>query len=383
MKVLQLVGDSKYGGATYLILEWSKYLISRGCRVDVLSTDGLTVELLHKIPKVKVIDDVYIPREINARSDVNALMKLLELFAREKYDVVHTYTAAPGMLGRIAARLSGTPAIFHHQAGWTVTEFSSWKERIFYTPLEYIATLVSTRGICVSHAVAQQAAPLHIAPLNKLVTICNGIDSENFLKADSFKGSLRSELSLSEETIIIGATGRMSAQKNYSTLLRAAAQLKRIQPNLPFAIVIAGDGPDRFVLESLARQLCIGNLFHSVGFRRDIPKLLVGMDIFINTSLWEGLSISLLEAMAAARPIVATSILPNAELIEHEKTGLLVDVRSPEQVANAIMRFVREPELAIRCGLSARELVLRDYTLSRMFQQTWNLYNEFSANNHE
>jgi len=127
----------------------------------------------------------------------------------------------------------------------------------------------------------------------------------------------------------------------------------------------------------------VDHLIRFLGFRNNIAQLLCGADIFVATSLREGLSISLLEAMAAARPIIATSIPPNAELIEHEKTGLLVDVHSPEQVANAIMRFVREPELAIRCGLSARELVLRDYTLSRMFGQTWNLYNEFSANNHE
>ena len=111
-----------------------------------------------------------------------------------------------------------------------------------------------------------------------------------------------------------------------------------------------------------------------LGFCREIPAFLAGLDVFVSPSFREGLSISLLEAMAAARPIVTTSILPNAELIEHEVTGLLVPPRDPEQVAEAIARFAREPGLAQRCALAARQRVLDHYTLDRMFQETWDLY---------
>jgi glycosyltransferase involved in cell wall biosynthesis len=86
------------------------------------------------------------------------------------------------------------------------------------------------------------------------------------------------------------------------------------------------------------------------------------------------MSISILESMAAARPIVATSILPNAELIEHERTGLLVDPRAPSQIAQAIARFILEPELARECGEAARQSALDRYTIERMFQETWDLY---------
>jgi glycosyltransferase involved in cell wall biosynthesis len=382
VRTLQLVGDSKYGGATYLILEWCKYLIAHSCHVDVLSTDTLTVELLHKIPKVKVIDDIYIPREINAHADALAFLKLIELFAREKYDVVHTYTATPGMLGRIAARLSGTPAIFHHQAAWTVNETSSFFERLFYTPLEFLATMASTRGICVSNAVAKHAEDFCLAPRRKLVTIPNGIDPTRFLCAADMD-MLRRELNLDSNTLIIGTTARLAPDKDFPTLLRAVILLLNQLTDKPFVVLIIGDGPSRSEIEALAREIGVDDLIRFLGFRNNIPQLLCGVDIFVTTSLREGLSISLLEAMAAARPIIATSIPPNTELIGHEKTGLLVDARSPEQVASAIIRFVREPELALRCGSSAQELVLHEYTLSRMFEQTWNLYNEFSVNNYE
>jgi glycosyltransferase involved in cell wall biosynthesis len=161
-----------------------------------------------------------------------------------------------------------------------------------------------------------------------------------------------------------------------------AAEILRGSLDRPVVFVFVGDGPDRPALETLANELGLHERVHFLGFRTDIPQLLSSMDIFVTTSLREGLSISLLEAMASARPIVATSIPPNAELIEHEKTGLLVDIHSPEQVAGAIMRYLREPELAASCGCSARALVLRNYTISRMFEQTWELYREFAGRRH-
>ena len=375
MKVIQLVGDSKYGGATYLIIEWCKYLLAQGCEVDVLSTDAVTVRALNNIPKVKVIDDIYIPREINLRTDVQAFVKLWKLLLREKYDVVHTYTATPGVLGRIAAHISGTPAIFHHQAAWTVNEFSNFSERFFFTPLEFIATIASTRGICVSYAVAKDAEKFCLAPRRKLVIIPNGIDAHPFIHATD-ADILRHQLNLDVNTLVIGTTGRLASDKDFSTLLRAANILRNLMDR-PFVFVFIGDGPDRSMLETVANELGVSDVIYFLGFRDDIPQLLLGIDIFLTTSLREGLSISIMEAMAAARPIVATSIPPNAELIENEKTGLLVDIRSPEQVVRAIERFAHEPDFAARCGSSAREKVLREYTLSRMFQQTWNLYNEF------
>jgi len=377
MKTLQLAGDSKYGGGSYLLFEWCKYLIARGCQVDVLSTDEENVQALHNIHHLNVISDIYIPREIDIGTDCKAFVNLLRLLSKEKYDVVHTYSATPGFIGRLAAWVSNVPAIFHHQAGWTVTEFSTWKERLFYTPLEYIATLLSTRGICVSQAVAYQAREFHIAPLNKLVTICNGINSSPFIKADKNMSVLYKKLGLSEDIFIIGSTGRLSKQKDYFTLLYAGARLKQLRPEGSFAMVIVGDGPNRISLESLANKLGISDIVHFVGFRSDIPELLAGMNIYISTSLWEGLSISLLEAMAAARSIVATAIFPNAELIKHEITGLLVKPRSPEDVVNAIIRFMDDPELARCCGETAQNLVLNEYTLEKMFEQTWKLYVSF------
>jgi glycosyltransferase involved in cell wall biosynthesis len=376
-KSLQITGNSTYGGAGYLLLGWCRYLLARGWDVDILATDPLWVGELQKIPGLRIIQNILVPRDILPAQDLKAFVQLVQLMRQNRYDVVHTYTATPGFLGRMAARLIRTPVILHHQAGWTVNEFSSWRGRVSYTPLEWLAALASSKSICVSQAVEQQAHQLHIAPRSRLVVICNGIDPQPYIAAThngSARAALRQELGFSDDHLLIGNTGRLSAQKDNGSLIQAMASLKLLMPNLRFTLLLAGDGPDQVKLEQLMRSLAIEEHVRLLGFRRDIATFLAGIDIFVSSSLREGMSISLLEAMAAARPIITTSILPNAELIEHQISGLLVPPRAPDQIAQAIARFVSEPELAHGCGSAARQRVLERYSIDRMFQETWDLY---------
>ena len=138
-KTLQITGDSPYGGGGYLILRWCKYLISKGWQVHVQATNPQWLSMLKEIPDVRIINDIYIPRCISPLKDCSAFFQLLRLMKKEKYNVVHTYTATPSFLGRIAARIVAVPIILHHQAGWTVTEFSSIWKKLIFTPLEYLA----------------------------------------------------------------------------------------------------------------------------------------------------------------------------------------------------------------------------------------------------
>lgn len=375
LRVLQVVGDSKYGGATYLILSWCQFLLNRGCDVTLLSTDRLTINKAKELG-IKIIDSILIPRDVNLIQDIKALYNLQKLIKKTNFDIVHTYTATPGFIGRMAAWLAHTPVRFHDAQGWPVTEFSNLREQFVLTAAEYLAGLTATRIICASHATAYLGKKLHIAPQKKLVTICNGINPEPFILAtkNEIRLQVRRELGVASDCLLIGNTSRLAAQKDNATLIQSIEFLKIILPERPFLIIIAGDGPERTNLENLARSLGVIKYVHFLGFCTDIPGLLAALDVFVSPSLWEGLSISLLEAMASSRPIVTTNILPNAELIKHEVTGLLVSPQSPDQVAKAIARFVFEPNLAQQCATAAKQKVLTDYTIDRMFQETWNLY---------
>ena len=376
-KCLQITGNSSYGGAGYLLLGWCRHLLARGWQVDILATDPLWVSKLKEIPGLRILQDILIPRDITPVQDLRAFAQLISLLYRERYDVVHTYTATPGFLGRMAARFTHVPVILHHQAGWTVSEFSSWQSKLLYTPLEYLVTLASSKSICVSYAVEKQAYQFHIAPSGKLVVICNGIEAQPYIAAtqrNDAREALRRELGFSDSHVLIGNTGRLSPAKDNGSLIQAMASLKSLIPDVPHTLLLAGDGPDQAQLEKLIRSMMLNTQVRLLGFRSDIPAFLAGIDIFVSPSLWEGLSISLLEAMSAAKPIVTTSILPNAELIEHQVTGLLVPPKAPKQIAQAITRFVNEPGLAQSCGSAARQRVLEHYSIDRMFQETWDLY---------
>ena len=376
IKSIQIAGNARYGGATYLMLEWCRYLLNKGCRVDALCTDAVMLKELRKIPEIRVVESIYIPREIRPITDLIAFKKTFELFCREQYDVVHTYTATPSFIGRMAARMARVPVIVNHQGGWAVNPTSSLPQRIFYTPLEYLGALASTKTICVSHAEARLAKQLNTAPRYKLVTISNGIKPERFVRAakNNSRQKMRQELGFSDSQILIGTTSRLVPGKGNEILIKALTHLKEINQKDPVTLLFAGDGIDRRKLENLANSLGLADQVRFLGFVEDIASFLAAVDYFAIATLTEGMSISLLEAMASAKPVVATSIPPNQELIHNKTTGLLVPVNSPTAMANAITRFMKNPVLAARCAMAAQQRVKNYYTLERMFDETWKLY---------
>jgi glycosyltransferase involved in cell wall biosynthesis len=333
MKILQVVGDSKFGGATYLLIEWCRFLVDNGSDVHVLSTDTKTIAELRKIPHISIVDWINIPRDVAPVKDGRALAQMWRLMQRECYDVVHTHTSTPGVLGRTAAWIANVPVRFHSAHGWPVTEFSGLKAKLLFTPLENLAARLATRVICVSHAAIAQGARFHLAPTDKMVAVCNGIDPEPFLTpSPSASGRLRDELGRPADALIVGSCGRLAAQKDYPTLIRAMPFLKRLVDR-PLFLALAGEGPDKHALQRLSQSLGLEDCVRFLGFREEVPEFLHGIDLFVSPSLWEGLSISIMEAMAAGKPIVTTNIPPNAELIVDEITGLLVPTRSPEALA--------------------------------------------------
>lgn len=377
-KSLQIMGNSAYGGGVFVLLEWCKHLLRHKWSVDLVATHPSVVAKAKRIPGIGIINEILIPREIQLLEDMRAFGQLVRLIRRQRYDVVHTYTATPAFIGRIAARLAGARIVLNHQAAWTVDESTPFLKRLAFTALEYVAALASTRGICVSQAVARQARRLHTAPQRRLVTICNGIQAEPFIKAacEGAGAALRGRLAIDPDQIVIGNTSRLSVDKDNETLIRALAELRSLMPSLPLALVLAGVGSELERHQELARRLGLSSQVFFLGFCEEIPEFLDAVDIFVSPSLREGLSISLLEAMASAKPIVATSIEPNLELIAHESTGLLVPLRAPAEMAQAVKRLIDHPDLARQYGQAARERVLERYTIDRMLEETMQLYEQ-------
>lgn len=375
-KSLQIVGNARYGGATLIALEWASYLRSRGCVVDVLCTDEKMRAETERLDGVGLIDDIFIPKEIDPRRDVAALRQLLTLLRRYRYDVVHTYTATPSFLGRLAASLARVPVVVNHQGGWAVNETSSFADRLAFTPLEYAGNLLCTRNICVSHAERERGIRWHLAPARKLVTIINGIDAGPVRGAvDGWKReAVREALACDDQTLLIGATGRLVPGKGNRDVIAAMGELARIAPDVPARLALAGDGDEREELEALAVSAGVADRVDFLGFVEDIPGLLAALDVYVTASRTEGLSMALLEAMASGTAVISTDIEPNAEVVEHGETGLLVGVGDPLQLAGAIAELAADPNRRAELGSAGADHVAERYSMERMFTETWQLY---------
>lgn len=386
MKTLQIVGNARYGGATLIMLEWSKYLLERNCQVDILCTDERMQNEVRQIPAADLIDHIFIPKEIDPFADAKAFWQLFQLMRAEQYDVVHTYTATPSFLGRVAATASRVPVVVNHQGGWAINETSSRIERLVYTPAEYIATLACTKNICVAHSEIAKAKALGCAPQHKLVAIVNGIDptpitnlvSDSAAKAAA-RAKLRQRMNLSNDAIIVGSTSRLVEGKDNESLIQAADLLRNRLPNQQIALALVGDGDQKEALAAQIEQLDLIETVHLLGFCDDIPEFLAGIDIFATATLHEGLSIALLESMAAKLPIVATDIPANAEVVRHEKEGLLVPVKSATELADALHYLITQPTFAEQYATNAQQTLLETFTQERMFRETWDLYNDLLA----
>jgi glycosyltransferase involved in cell wall biosynthesis len=370
---LQIVGDSSYGGGGYLLVEWCRWLRARGARVDAVATDPVIVARLRALG-VEVITDIRIPRDITPRVHARALRQLVSHLRAQRYDVVHTYTATPGVLGRIAARLCGVPVILHHQAAWTVDDRTRPLTRAVFTLAEQVAARAGTAAICVSDAVRDAGLAFRLAPASRLVVVHNGIDIAPFLdvRTPASRAAARESLGLDDATFTIGITARLSADKDVAAVLAVLGELVATLAPRPVRVVVAGDGPERDRLTAvIARDALPVSL---LGFRDDVRPVLAAADVWLSTTRREGLSISLLEAMAAACPVVASAIAPNAEVLRDGLDGLLVPLDAPAALRDSLLAIARDEWRASALGASAAERVRAHYTLTRMFEETWALY---------
>jgi glycosyltransferase involved in cell wall biosynthesis len=177
---------------------------------------------------------------------------------------------------------------------------------------------------------------------------------------------------------VIGIVARLARIKNHEVLLRAYAKL-RAAPEKKTRLVIVGDGPERASLEELSRQLGIAGDVSFLGERRDTPGLLSAFDIYVLPSFSEGMNLTLLEAMGAGLPVVASRVGGNVEIVEDGNTGYLFPSGNVDALSELLGRLVSEPERRVQMGQSGRERVLRQFDQRVMMQHYLSLYRGVSA----
>jgi glycosyltransferase involved in cell wall biosynthesis len=305
--------------------------------------------------------------------DVRTLARLRRVLRDWPPDVVHTHLVRGDWYGRTAAASLGVPVICSTVHNEDDRAYDSDFGRIVRIVAEAINRITAPSAdsiVAISEGVREYVVERQKQPREKVVVIPNGIDTEHFRPARS--NDLRSLCGFGADTIVVGALGRLAEQKGLPSLIEAAVIARRARPELRF--VVAGSGRQEAELRQLIADRGQSDAFFLIGQRSDVPSFLAGLDIFVMPSLWEGMGLALLEAMAVGVACIATDIGGPREAITNRIDGLLVPPGDPERLASAIEELAASESLRRAYGAAARETVLSRFSSSAMAEQYMRLY---------
>lgn len=318
-------------------------------------------------------------RDVHPKKDVSALFKLFRLIRGLEPHVVHTHTSKAGILGRLAARLAGVPVILHSPHGHIYSKNARipgvegrGARRRFFWNMEKFTNSFTDRIVTLTDKNAREQATLGLGPACKFLAVHNGIDPDVFAFDDSLRKKTRRELGITESAFVCGMVGRLTAEKGHGGFLDAACVLREKRPDARFLIV--GDGPLKKDLADSCSQNGLDGSVLFLGQREDVSCLLAAMDVLVLPSLYEGLGVAALEAMAAGLPVVANNVGGVPEVVLHGKTGILVPPGRNEELARALISLASNSELAKRLGDSGLMRVREFFTADLMVKRLENIY---------
>lgn len=362
--VAHLIGSLSVGGAERNLFYLAPYMAKSRFRYAILCLMRRG-EFASEVEKmgITVVEFGY-----RRRNTVTTTLRLARFLRKNKVKILHTHLFLPGLIGRIAAWLAGTPVIITHEEGRTL--WKKWYHKLF----ERVAIFKTDLRLAVSQDIAELRIKEEGTPPAKIrILPSGGVEPKIFDVPESVSAGKRSQLGLANQ-IVVGTIGRLVEAKGLDLLLEAASILKRLDSRVKFVIV--GDGP---LEEDLRRQIKAKNLdgiVHLLGKRTDIPEILSVIDVYVITSRTEGTPVSLIEAMMAAKPVAATAVGGIPEIISDGVDGILVTPEDAQEIANAILRLIKDADLRRRLGDQARKKAIERYSTKTVIEQTEAIYAE-------
>lgn len=391
-KILYFITQSEFGGAQRYVFDLANNLKGEfevAVALGEQANNGKLAKILEE-NNIKYFIIPHLKRSISPFNEILALLEIIKLIKQHKPDVIHLNSSKISILGSIASLcvMRSTLRVVYTVHGWVFNEpLPAWL-KYFYLYAEKFTAGFKDKIICVSEYDRQSALRHHIAPAGKLATIHNGIPlfaipsvSDESLKEvkNKLKGFLPAP-ALSEANVVemakilIGSIGNLYKTKGYEYLIEAANIL--IHDNkLSALFIVIGEGAERNHLENLIARHNLQNNFILTGRINEAAKLLKAFDIYACSSVKEGFPYSILEAMAAGRPIVSANVGGIPEMIEHEKTGLLIKPADARALAENIKLLIDNKTLGAELGAKAALKAKSEFGLEKMVSATKEIYN--------
>jgi glycosyltransferase involved in cell wall biosynthesis len=384
MKVVRVIARLNIGGPARHVVLLDEGLRRRG--YDTLLVHGSVSDgeaSFEHLARDGGIDVCKIPdlgRRISPLSDLRAFGQLVAVVFRRRPDIIHTHTAKAGALGRLAALVFNMTRSRRKRAA-VVHTFHGHVLSGYFGPAANAAIRIVERGlaratdclITISPAQQQEIVrTFRIAPIERTAIVPLGLDLEPLLTLPADWPSLRPQLDIDANSIVIGYVGRFVPIKDLDTLVEAFAVAVERVPNL--VLLLAGDGPLRLSIESKIEKLRIAARVRLPGWCKDLRALYATMDVGTIASRNEGTPVALIEAMAAAKPVVATAVGGVPDVIEQGRTGILVPSGDVEALGSAFVELATDLEKRRRLGGAGRVLVAERYSGARLITDIDRLY---------
>jgi len=377
IKVLQIAAVDVT--VRHLLLPLIDRLIAEGFDVHTVCSDGRYVKELRE--KGYAITAINIARKIAPVSNIKSLVSIYMFLKKERFDIIHVHSPVASVLGRIAARLAGSPVIIYTAHGFYFHEnMSAWKRQLIVLVEKLTGRLCTDMLFTQSHEDRDTAVKKGIMPAKKVEWISNGIEVDRF-PANAPDEGLKRSLGISPEDRIIGFTGRLVREKGIGELVQALNRLKKDIAGLKLLVI--GDtlesDRDKSAKKWINDMITENGLENDIvlaGFREDLARFYGIMDVFVLPSYREGMPRSILEAMAAGRPVVATNIRGCREEVIDGVTGRLVPVKDSASLAEAIKEILSNKELAIKMGRTAMEVARENFNEKAVLDKEVRVYRE-------
>jgi glycosyltransferase involved in cell wall biosynthesis len=372
VKVLYPIEGDGGGAVTHVLT------LARELRKNVIPT---SIVFLTDGPSVSVAAKAGLDFELIQKKfplDPAPIRRLARLLAKKDVNIIHTHTIRGNFYGRIAASLCQEPIVdittVHSHVpdelgGGRQFGLKEWllckRESCLWRFVDHF--------ICVSNKIRERLLSNGI-PEDKVTVIENAAELPELSPGRTYRKSIREEFNIADNDIVVGTIGRLVPLKNHELFLKSAKQLSQRMPNMKFVVV--GDGPLLQQLVDKSRGLGISGLVRFTGWRDDIQRLLFAFDIYVICSVVEGLNVSVLEAMACAKPVVGTNVKGISEIVMDGTTGILVPSNEVDSLTEAVLQLAMDEEKRTTMGFGGRRLIEKKYSVDKMVYDTLQVYDK-------
>jgi len=377
IRVLHIITRLIPGGADENTIQTVVGLDKSRFNVDLVAGGQSDTTMISRAAGCRVILMPDLIREPALFRDLKTFWQLTRLIRKEHYHIVHTHTAKAGILGRLAAVLARTPVIVHTLHGVTFHRTLSAGTARLYRILERLAARVTHKLVTVGDHLREIYLAAGIGEEKQYITIRSGFELARFKLSEAEialrRRKIRREMGLPESACVIGSASRLEPRKGQYYFLEAAQRLLQDYPALHF--IIAGAGPSAQELRTLAHSLRIDRQVHFLGHRTDIEDVMATMDIFVLSSLWEGLPQVLVQAASLGKPIVCFDTEGACEVVHGGENGFIVPRGDVSSMTEALFYLLAHPQQARLMGLKGHRFVGQDYDRAVMVKKIETLYN--------